>query len=221
MNLENEISAELREMGSSLASMPRTMPFSVPDGYFAGFAESLSEIQKHLREPDPIVHGSKNMAFSVPGGYFEKLTGDILNKVEAKAHVNADIKSMPLSVPAGYFEQLPRQILNSVKAADDKAPTKIIALEKQPLYKKVQWAAAAMFVLFIGLGAYITFVSDRGTNPEMMLASVSANEIDDYLEHTYRIDIDKVAGNTDINSLPLENKEIVQYLNETGWDNVE
>lgn len=221
MNLENEISAELREMGSPLTTLPRTMPFSVPDGYFAGFPESLSETQKQLREPDPIVHGSKNMSFSVPAGYFENLTGDILNKVEAKAHVNDDIKSMPLSVPVGYFEQLPTQILNTVKAADEKTTTKIISLKKQPLYRKVQLAAAAMFVLFIGLGAYITFVNDRGTNPEMMLASVSANEIDDYLEHTYRIDIDKVAGNTDINSLPLENKEIEQYLNETGWDNVE
>jgi hypothetical protein len=128
---------------------------------------------------------------------------------------------MPLSVPVGYFEQLPAQILNTVKAVENKTSAKVIVLNTKSIFRKVQWAAAAMFVLFIGLGAYITFISGRSTNPEMMLASVSTNEIDDYVAHTYRIDIDKVTGNTDINNIPLENKEIVQYLNETGWDIVE
>lgn len=221
MNLENEISAELKEMDSKLADMPRSMPFSVPDGYFAAFPENLTETQKLLNTPDPVFNGSKNIPFSVPSGYFENLTSDIINNTEANRHSKDDIKSMPLSVPVGYFEQLPAQILNTVKAVENKTSAKVIVLNTKSIFRKVQWAAAAMFVLFIGLGAYITFISGRSTNPEMMLASVSTNEIDDYVAHTYRIDIDKVTGNTDINNIPLENKEIVQYLNETGWDIVE
>ena len=154
MNRENEISAELKEMGSPLADMPRTMPFTVPDGYFTGFGAALAEARRLLTVPDPALNESKSMPFSVPPGYFGNLTNNIINNTKSSRHRNDDIKSMPLTVPSGYFEQLPGQILNKVKVEKNKAPVQLIALRKQPLYKKVQWAIAAMFVLFIGIGAY-------------------------------------------------------------------
>ena len=54
-----------------------------------------------------------------------------------------------------------------------------------------------------------------------MLASVPNEEIQDYLQHTYILDVNRIINNNDINKIQVDNTDIVQYLNETGWDVVD
>src|SRR5215203_3965666 len=71
---------ELEEVSPFLASIPKKMPFSVPDGYFTATTEGLSDWVKEESLPE-FVQSRKQMPFSVPDGYFEGLAGTILNKV--------------------------------------------------------------------------------------------------------------------------------------------
>jgi len=222
MKKENGILEELKNMDSPLAGLPRSMPYSVPDGYFAQFASALPDTIKNINEPEIVPAWGKAVPFGIPKGYFDNLTSDIVAIATAGDFASELSKESPFTVPHGYFEQLPAQILKAAKETDVVAkPAKIIQLKRHNVFRSVQLAAAAIFILFIGVGSYITFFSDGAYNPEKILASVPGNEIQDYLQHTYRIDVDRVVGDNEINNLKLDNKEIIQYLDETGWDIVE
>jgi hypothetical protein len=85
----------------------------------------------------------------------------------------------------------------------------------------IRWAAAAVMLICIGLGSYETIFNGRQPSHEQMLSSISYNDIHDYLQHTYRMDVDRVVSNNDISKLNVDSKDIVEYLNETGWDQTE
>jgi len=221
MKKENSISEELISMGSRLADYPRRMPYAVPDGFFADFAGSVNNTIQELNVPDTVPAWGKKQAFAVPAGYFESLTENI------SAAIAADItaalpKGQPQQVPAGYFEALPAQLLAAAKASEPvKKQGKLIPLRRQKSGNPIRWAAAAVLLMCIGLGSYETFYSRQQANPENMLASVNSNDIQDYLQGTYRIDVDHILANKDVSNLQVDNKDIVEYLNETGWDPTE
>lgn len=214
MNKDNGIMQELVEMGSPLAMLPRTMPYHVPDGYFTELSNAFSGSDAERDEPDAETNWSKKIPYKVPDGYFEHLTGSIV----ASAIAHASSKA-PFSIPDGYFEQLPAQMLKAAKAANPDVKT--TADRQFYLFRPVQWAAAAIFILFMGVGAYITFFNTKQPGDENMLASVSPKEIHDYVQATYRMDVDKVEGTTELNDLQIDDDDIIEYLNETGWDFVE
>ena len=47
---------------------------------------------------------------------------------------------------------------------------------------------------------------------------VPNNDIQDYLQRIYRMDMNLVVDNNAINNMKLDKKDIIQYLDETGWD---
>lgn len=72
MQSNNNILKELEELNSTLANIPRSNVFSVPEGYF----EALSgEILLNVAEP--------STSLSVPEGYFDSLAGQILSKIKS------------------------------------------------------------------------------------------------------------------------------------------
>ena len=216
MNRANDILEELKNMESNLGEFPRAMPYFVPKGYFEYFAGSTLEVIKQINEPEAIPAWSKTMPYNIPAGYFETLPDDILANVNSGNAFPGLSQETFFTVPAGYFEALPAQILKAAKASDNaKKETKIIPLKRTFTLTSVKWAAAAILLICVSLGGF--FFLQQSPNPERMLASVPSNEIHDYLQHTYRIDVDKVVNN-DLSNLQLDNKEIIQYLNETGWD---
>jgi len=218
----NDISEELRSIGSSLADMPRVNPYSVPGGFFENFAGATQIIIKELNEVDQQQAWGKALPYTVPANYFETLADEI-TVVAIAGHIVSFLPDyVPFKTPAGYFESLPGQMLAAAKAADTvKKETKIIPLRRTHYLRPVKWAAAAILILGIGLGSYNILLREEVTQPEQMLASVSGNEIQDYLQHTYRLDIDRVVSNNDISNIAVDNKDIIQYLNETGWDATE
>ncbi len=220
MKKANDISEELKSMGSSLADLSRKMPYSVPEGFFEKFAGSLHNTISELDMADFIPTGSKRLPFSVPAGYFEQLTDNITAAVKANHLETSQPKATPFSTPAGYFETLPAQMLKAAKASDETiTQTKVIPLSRRSFIRPLKWAVAAMLVAGIGLGSYsVFFTGQSSSSTDKILASVPSDEIHEYLQHTYRLDIDRIVGNNDVNNLQIENKDIVQYLDENGWD---
>lgn len=213
MKKDNGIMQELVEMGSPLALLPRTMPYHVPEGYWGELAGILPGHEEEF-EKEILPTWSKTMPYHVPESYFHQLTGQLVNAATLNGASGKDI----FSVPEGYFDQLPAQILLAAKTSASVAnpPAK-----QYHMFRPGQWAAAAILVLFIGLGAYITFsASPGGPGSENMLAAVPSKEIHDYVQQTYRMDVDKVID-ADLNNLQVDDKDIIEYLNETGWDAVE
>jgi len=221
MKKVDNISEELRGMGSVLADMSRVMPYSVPDGFFENFANSTRGTIKDINQAEQVPAWGKALPYRVPVHYFESLTEDIVAAVVASDFRPVG-KGIPFATPVGYFDSLPASMLIAAKASDVVAKPRVIALKYNQFQKAIKWAAAAMVVLGIGLGSMkMYFNSTVNTNPEQILASVPGNEIQDYLQHTYRFDIDKTIDNSDINNMQVDTKDIVQYLDETGWDATE
>ncbi len=72
MNKDLHIDQELRELGSNLHRLPKTMPHHVPQEYFKHIHDRLS-IQVNAKE---------NNTFSTPNGYFNTLPEQILEKAQ-------------------------------------------------------------------------------------------------------------------------------------------
>lgn len=219
MNKVNDISQELKSMGSVLADMPRTMPYFVPSGYFEGFTDSVQLTINEINTPEEIPQWGKMLPYAVPNDYFNKLTSNIVAAAIAEDPALGLSKDTPLKAPAGYFETLPAQILSAAKASDvPKKETKVIPLNRI-IFRQLRWAAAAVLLLSLGFGSYQMFFRSQPDSTESMLASVPNNDIHDYLQHIYnRVDLDRIVSSADINNLQLDNKDIVQYLDETGWE---
>lgn len=79
MDNKNGITEELASMGSPLAHMPRTMPYSVPEGYFNDFHISVAHL---VAEGKAIPNGGD--VFSIPEGYFDLLPVQLIQKIRAE-----------------------------------------------------------------------------------------------------------------------------------------
>jgi hypothetical protein len=232
MNRANEVTEELEGMGSILAVLSRAMPYSVPAGYFEEYLEFAdNDLLKFLKQDaidpkfnHPGLTGAKSMPYTLPDGYFEELANNVV--AAAKADNNELLgnlsKSMPNSLPAGYFDALPARMLQAAKIASPvKRRATTIPLGGNT-FRQLRWAAAAILVVCIGLGSYVSFFSGSGqSGTESMLASVPKEEIQDYLQHSYILDVNRIINNDEINKIQVDNSDIVQYLNETGWDVVD
>jgi hypothetical protein len=173
MNAHNEIQDELKELGSTLALMPKCMPYAVPEGYFGGLTADI---------------------YSVVSGSLDRMS------------------IQGAGVPEGYFERLPQQMLTAAKRSGKRSM--LVALTSH-----IRWAAAAVLIICMGVGSYITFVDRPANNPEALLSSVSASDIHAYLQAGYRMPPDhNTSHNAHVDDLEVGHSEIVQYLNETGWE---
>lgn len=126
MNLEYDISEELRSLSALVATISRETPYRAPEGYFLYFPTAVLErVQPDL----PRVPGlNKPLTFNVPDGYFEGFAQQVLRQIKAggtgpstgtggKEALSADLDILPevllqagritpYSVPEGYFDGL-------------------------------------------------------------------------------------------------------------------
>ena len=211
MNRENEILQELQSMNSILAGMPRTMPYSVPDGYFTSLVATVQE-QIHIEHAqDPVITWSKANPYITPDGYFDSLTANVLSNV-----ITAPVSvahNDPYEVPAGYFDTLPDRLLAAAKEAQ-KQPARIIPLRRN-IWKQVKWAAAAVLIIGLGFGSYeIVQILQPPHKAEHMLASIPDKDISEYIQQNIDdFDLDMIVSNANISD-----EDIIQYLKETGVD---
>ena len=117
MSRENNISDELRNMGSKLGDLPRSMPYSIPSAYSKNSAADTQKIIKHIGEAEEVPAWGKAMPYAVPGAYFENFAATVQNAIrELDEPETAWTKEMPFSVPAGYFENLAENIISDVNS---------------------------------------------------------------------------------------------------------
>jgi hypothetical protein len=238
-----EAATELAAISPLLASLSKTMPFSLPEGYFEQFpAQLLQQIQEE-ESVSPFAELTKTAPFSMPEGYFEQLSAQVMQKVRSRevADELAEIssllagapKAMPFSVPAAYFDQLDTQV-----AAIAQQPAKVVNLRprRMQFYK---WAAAACMIALVGTSGlyYMLHTQQRPASTatinlaEASLSDVSDQEILEYLQnHMDAFDKEELMGltagsqktttatTTESTPLPggLSTQDIENYLENTG-----
>jgi hypothetical protein len=214
MNSRQEITDELKEISSVVAALPHAMPYHVPDGYFANFNNAINGHLEALQAPDISHAWPKGMPYEVPAGYFESLPGNVIAVVSALGP--DETKEIPFAVPLNYFDDLPAKMLQAAKTSDTEKQEKVTPVKRTYALRSVNWAAAAILLIIISMGGYILFQPQQ-PGADNILASIPSKEIHDYLQGTYRMDVDRVVNN-DISNLQIDSREIIEYLNDTGWD---
>lgn len=178
--------------------------------------EQNSELLNELRQwGSPLAEMRRHMPFVVEEDYFTTLP-EVLSSRIADSEVGN--KPMPHPVPDGYFETLAGNILARVKSEET-----IPQLKRRkiafPLPARI---AAAALLLAAGWAGYKHY--DNTVLPaQQQLAAIPAEEIHQYLgNYLDDMDADLLAGNladSELNELEqLHNDEIIEYLNDGGWD---
>lgn len=82
--MKQEITDELKELGSNLAEIQGGMPYSVPEGYFSGFAAKVNSLVSN--DEKMLIDGlpTKELPYTMPAGYFEQLPNRITETVAGK-----------------------------------------------------------------------------------------------------------------------------------------
>jgi hypothetical protein len=176
--MKEDIRKELMDMESSLAESRVDMPYSVPDGYFAAFSESLEGLLAGEGELNPEVFATRDMPYELPQKYFDTLPAAILAKV-----TNDKPKWLTLSLG------------------------------------QLRWAAAAVLLMAIGLATFSRFQgSGASEKKDGLLANVGEGDIRAYLVATYHPPLTPVPGSVYLDNVDLDAKDIIAYLDETGWN---
>jgi hypothetical protein len=130
MDTRNDILRELQELQSTLAGREVINVFTVPEGYFAGFAGS---VMRTINGDNILKTVTQTAGSDVPDGYFDTLADNILNKIKLQ-HIASDSEETsetlsPLmeslrhknvfEVPQGYFEGLTGNINDRLIAGDE------------------------------------------------------------------------------------------------------
>jgi hypothetical protein len=118
MENRNNIQNELREISPVVAELSYEAPYTVPAGYFEGFAGQLLQLVKAMDAPPPVLPQASH-PYQVPQGYFEGLADTILQRVKGEAVTLSSTlqqaNNNPYQVPQGYFEGFANTVLQRVK----------------------------------------------------------------------------------------------------------
>lgn len=218
-----EILQELREVSPELAKQEKVAVFSVPSNYFETLAE---EILGKIRsgEEGRYYFGDAN-PYVAPIGYLERLTGQIMSKVNSN-DVNKELENVaPIlntiskgdvySVPEGYFSSI-----SPGTGRPAAKPAKIVRFNRSLKYV----AAAVIIALLVVAG----FLINNSKPTEMQAAKkvesvevkkLSEAEIVEYLNPGVRQEnVSGTDAETGIQTSvkQLADDEIKQYLIETG-----
>jgi hypothetical protein len=215
--------------------------FSVPGGYFEGFAARMmdrikmgtaqgeqtstpapmpveDDVRKELAGLSLLLSGiDKKMPYQVPEGYFDTL--EAIVEEPGLSPLMAGLKGMTAyQVPEGYFERLPEIVSARVR------PARVISISRQ---KRVWWqysaaAVVAAFVFTIGWLRLHTPSGKQGINNidvAQSLAKVSDQDIQSYLDnqdnHMAQIQQDDVTGNSTA-SLEFSDNDVKSFLGDVS-----
>jgi hypothetical protein len=223
----NNISEELKELQSHLGSLSRNMPYMLPDDYFAALLPHvLQTIQADDMEVTP-ANWNRSNPYAVPENYFDTFSEHILEQALSN-DINA--LQLPHAVPDGYFDNLPAQLL---AAAKETAPSLVVKqFGPKPrhylAFSNIRWAAAAILLLSVGIAGYNVYQREH-SSAIASLNNIPKQDINEYVQQNIDdFDTEMLASNIEPNSTAtnepptnanqLNDKDIEQYLNETGGD---
>jgi hypothetical protein len=190
-----DIIQELNNLGSSLADAEPQNIYSIPDGYFDGFADQVLNLIKVNESLTWLSSLPKNTPYQVRNEYFigleERVIQAIRNhpdyqtskeEMESLSPLLSSLNKRPVySVPEGYFENF------KIEDEEKEVKTKVVSVSRK-LYR---YAAAAIIVGVVALGA-ILILNNRGnkinpnSNPQAWVAKnlkkVSSEEINEFVK---------------------------------------
>jgi len=193
MSNRNTIREELNELNSKLNANADPTPYSVPEGYFTGFAasvmakikgESADFITQELTELSPLLASiSRTMPFSVPKDYFQSNIEGVKAFTEEEDSLVLSFidKEMPYQVPTGYFANVPEQVLEKITNKG-----RVV-----PMFKR-NWMRLAVAAAVTGIIALsgIVYFNNRGdgqvtvNDPVAVVKKASTEELNDFIKTT-------------------------------------
>ncbi len=157
-----DIIQELSDLESSLAGVNPQNIYSVPKGYFDGFAGKVIGLVKNDENLAWLSSLPKESPYRVPAGYFEELEEKIMQiiqkhpdyqtskeELESISPLLNSLNKRPVySVPDGYFENF------KIEAEQKKPETKIISIAGRKWYRYAAAAVVTGIVALAGLMIY-------------------------------------------------------------------
>ncbi len=171
------------------------------------------EINDELNILNSSLAGSKvGMPYNVPDGYFSGLAGNVLEASEADGSSSLPMHTaMPYQVPPLYFDGLAKQVIE--KAAPQKKKAILLS------FTTIRWTAAAMLLVMVGAAVVVSInkQSNGRYNAESDVV-VADRDIEAYFADNTRPEVALLPEITYLTSTDVQAKEIIYYLDETGWD---
>lgn len=240
MNNRITIQEELKALDSQLPFDLGSETYSVPKGYFEGFAASVLQRVKaenavsasqELEALAPFLAAiPKKMPFAVPQGYFTESAEGLsdLIKEDNLSRFLQTAKAMPYSIPAGYFENFPNLILKKVNPRQ----AKVISIGSHR--KWMRYAVAAMVAGIIAVSSFLYFGNksiDPSSQPHEWVAkklqNVPDKEIEEFINttavSTTAIAKTQTSEKTEVRKLlkDIPDTELDKFLDEVSIDNEE
>jgi len=205
MTNRNDILNELKELGSNLSVTPFENIYTVPTGYFEGFASQMLARVKAMDSVDakdelshlsPFLSSvSKATPFTTPVGYFDGLEERMLNAVRVSTDyqtTDEELESLspllqglkkenPYTVPQGYFENLSAPVVQQTE-------TKVVSMASR---KWLRYVAAAIMIGVIAIVG-VKLISQEKIDPnknshawvEKNVKKVSSDKIEEFIKLT-------------------------------------
>ncbi len=236
MTNRNDILNELKELGSNLSAAPFENIYTVPVGYFEGFASQVfarikaleaTEAKDELNILSPYLNNlSKENPFKTPIGYFDGLEERMMNLVRTSADYQTsdeELESLspllqslknenPYTIPHGYFENLSAPVVEK---------TKVVSMVNR---KWLRFAVAAMMIGLISMVG-ISVIKNNTGDPIAKIEKKATREINkssneelnDFIQNT-STDVAAIEKKSDIelNDLlkDIPDEELNQFVEE-------
>ncbi len=179
--------------------------------------EQQQDILQELKELNsPLAEFPRTMPYRLPDAYFDNLPAQVAQYVLADVPLTRD---MPHGIPEGYFDALPQQLLQAAKSNE----TTIKQTKGRNIWLNARWAAAAMLILFIGLGSYrvltpqtLTIQQQLEEIPETAILAYVQDNIDDF-DTEYIVSNMDNANTIQTQAENLNDETIEYYLENSGW----
>ncbi|RYY57594.1 MAG: hypothetical protein EOO09_02350 [Chitinophagaceae bacterium] len=218
---------ELEGLSPLLANAPKSIPYSVPAGYFQSLDPMIPNRDEEL---SPLLSGLKTKkTFSLPEGYFDQLTREqqeeparlvtMHGPEEELSPLLAGIsRKMPNNIPSGYFDTLdPMVSVNGQPLVTSQTGGKLVRMGG---FNWKRYVAAASVLLVVSLGTFL--YTSREKSPVVDLATIPTEAIIDVVGDPAKQVISSVDKNdaAEISQLVknVPAKDIQAFLNELGTE---
>jgi hypothetical protein len=209
-----DIIQELSDLGSSLASAVPQNIYSIPEGYFDGFA---SQVLSQVKASEFLSSLPKETPYQVPVGYFDELEEKMMEvirnhadyqtskeELESISSLLSSLDKRPVySVPQGYFEDF------KIAATEKKTVTKVVSLKSRKWFSYAAAAIVTGAIIMAGLMVY----NSKDTRDPIAKFTRDVKKIDDVKSTESLIDfVDAGLNEKDVVSKKSVRTDDVQQL---------
>ena len=200
MTKRSDILNELKELGSKLPVTPLENIYTVPGGYFEGFASQVlarikaieaADANEELSHLSPYLKSlPKQYPYKAPEGYFEGLEERMMNAVRSSADyqtIDEELESLspllsslkdvnPYSVPQEYFENLSAPVVKE---------SKVISITSRKWFRMAAAAVVIGVVTILGITVFNTGIDPKKNSHawiEKSMKKVSTDKIEEFIK---------------------------------------